>query len=375
MAKSKQINSQKVDMKKLVKELRKHQDHQGVMLAEDIGQPPFYLSTGDDVLDLYISNTKHGGVAGGRITEISGLQQSGKSLLCAHLVKSCQQLGGIPIIIDTQAATSWKFLQAIGVDIENVIYYNNLGTIQKIHKVTEQLMHSVRLQMPDTPMLIVVDSITAASTQKELQNKEYQNKGYLAALKAKMNSEALRKLAIMTARQNVALVYTSQVRVKMDVANPYMDPYESSSGGKALQFYASTRVRLQKKSKQKQKIHGVQTVVGIQVKARLDKSRLGASNRDCQFTVYYHAGIDNYTNWLKVLKDYKVIDGKGTKNIPWVVKFEGKQITIHGNFYDAIRKDEKLREQIYDIIAQLLILKYRPIEEVQQLETIEQQEG
>jgi RecA/RadA recombinase len=72
-----------------------------------------------------------------------------------------------------------------------------------------------------------------------------------------MNSEALRKLAIMTARQNVALVYTSQVRVKMDVANPYMDPYESSSGGKALQFYASTRVRLQKKSKQKQKIHGV----------------------------------------------------------------------------------------------------------------------
>jgi RecA/RadA recombinase len=97
-----------------------------------------------------------------------------------------------------------------------------------------------------------------------------------------MNSEALRKLAVMAGQQKVALVYTSQVRQKMDVMNPYMDPYTSSSGGMALSYYASTRVRLQKKSKLKEKGYGgVEKVVGVRTKARIDKSRLGPSNREC----------------------------------------------------------------------------------------------
>lgn len=287
---------------------------------------------------------------------------SGKSLLCSHLIKSCQKMGGIPVLIQTQAATSLPFLQAIGVDLSKVIHYR-LNTVEKIHKVTQQLMYSVKLQMPDVPMLIVVDSLTAATTQAQLKNTQYENKGYNAALKARMNSQAFSKLAMMASQQKVALVYTTQLRANMNMVNPYMDPYETSSGGMALAFYASIRIRLHRTSKLKQNIHGIPTVVGSTVKARIDKSRLGATFRQCTFDVYYDCGINNYTNWLTTLKAYKVIQGKGTVNLPWIVKYQGKQINLGKDFYGTIRNNKEIRNQIYDIIADLLILKYKNIQE------------
>lgn len=288
---------------------------------------------------------------------------SGKSLLCSHLIKSCQELDGIPVLIDTEAAANWEFMEAIGVNTERVIYYDNLKTLQKIHKSTQELMYSIRQAFPDKPILIIVDSITATSTEKDLQNKDYENKGYYAALKAKMNSEALRKLAVMASQQDVALVYTSQLRQKMDVMNPYMDQYEASSGGKALSFYASLRVRMAKKSKLKEKIHGVETVVGVRTKARIDKSRMGATNRECEFDVRYDCGVMRYTNWLQTLKKYSLIEGKGTKNLPWVVKHNGVEINIGNDFVGTISNNEEVRNKVYDVLADVLILKYKSVQQ------------
>ena len=495
----KQVLSKNIDFQNLVKTLSKNKDHEDAHLIKDLGDAPFWLSTGDDILDLYISNRKHGGIPGGRITEISGLpgcvtedtqvkikcdskekivkieqikqlleggkqvfiesyygqfqlvtkyiqkgilptykitlqnsytikvssqhkffektlgwisckdlilnqsellcqgniyhkvikkeyianhkivditvpktecyygngilnHNSGKSLVCSHLIKSCQDMGGIPVLIQTQAATSLPFLQAIGVDLSKVIHYR-LKTVEKIHKVTEQLMYSVKLQMPDVPMLIIVDSLTAATTQAQLKNTDYENKGYNAALKARMNSQAFSKLTMMAAQQKVALVYTTQLRANMNMANPYMDPYETSSGGMALPFYSSIRIRLHRSSKLKQNIHGVPTVVGSTIRARIDKSRLGATFRQCTFDVYYDCGINNYTNWLATLKAYKAIDGRGTANLPWIVKHQGKQINLGKDFYKQIRSNPEIREKVYDIIADLLILKYKKVQD------------
>jgi len=89
----------------------------------------------------------------------------------------------------------------------------------------------------------------------------------------------LRKLTPLIATQNAALVITSQVRAKMDLVNKFMDPYVASSGGMALPFYSTLQVRLQKKSRLKDKINGVEQIVGVRTKARIDKSRLGPSYR------------------------------------------------------------------------------------------------
>lgn len=364
---------QQSNISEVLKSLNKIDGHAGAKLVKDVGDPPFWLSTGDDIFDIIISNRKYGGIAGGRISQLNGLQSSGKSLVCAHLVKSCQQQGGIPFYIDTQSAISWQFMQAIGVDIQNIIYYDSLNTVQKIYKAVQELMYAVRLQMPDKPLLIIIDSLSAAVTQAQMQNKQYQNKGYLSAIKGKMNSQALAKLAPMVHIQNVALVITSQVRTDMDQANPYMDAYKSSSGGIALPFYASSQIRLTKKGKIKEKINGVQTIVGVRTKARIDKSRLGPAYRECEFDVYYMSGIDNYTNWLQVLKKYELVKkGATSKNV--IITYKGEQIKIPATFQQTIKQNKQLRQRVYDIISQMLILKYKEHDySVQSVRTIEQE--
>lgn len=367
-------NSGKSRTDQLLKALRKIQSSVQVVTIDSLNDIPFWLSTGDDVLDLFISNRKNGGIPGSRISSIDGLQQSGKSLVCSHLIKSCQQQGGYTILFDTQNASSKDFMRAIGVNIQDVLIYQGLNLVQKIFSIIQQALYAIRLQMPDVPLLIIIDSLTACVTQKDLQNVDYQNKGFLAGLRAKMIGQALRKLTPMIATQKACLVITNQVRAKMDMANPFMDPYVASSGGMALPFYTTIQIRLQKKSKLKEKVHGVESVVGVRTKARIDKSRLGAAYRECQFSVYYDAGIDNYSNWLQTLKKYGLVEGKGTKNIPWVINFQGKQIVVPGNFNKYIRQNPSVRSQIYDVLSKLLILTYKNIADVDQRQIIQQGE-
>lgn len=359
----------------LSKAMKKIQSPVSPELASNLTNIPFWLSTGDDVFDLIASNRKHAGIPGGRLTLLDGLQQSGKSLVCSHLIKSCQQLGGFSIVFDTQNAANQEFMRAIGVDTSDVVVYRGLNKLQTIFSIIEKTLYSLRLQLPTQPILIIIDSITACVTQKDLQNTDYENKGFLAGLRAKMIGQAARKLTPMIASQNVALVITSQVRAKMDLANIYMDPYQASSGGMSLPFYATLQIRLQKKSKLKATVYGVQQVVGVKTKARIDKSRLGPTYRQCEFDVYYDVGIDNYTNWVTTLTKYKVLQGKGTKNIPYVVKYNDEQITIPGKFAECMRTNPEIREKVYDVLADLLILKYKNIQDVQGRQIIEQMDN
>lgn len=349
---------------RLLKMLKKIDGHQNVTTLSDLPPIPGWLSTGDDILDICISNRKHGGIPMGRITALDGLSASGKSLLCSHIIKSCQAAGGIAIVFDSQRAANMQFMRAIGADPDEVTIYPGQNRIQVIFRSIQQLLYSVKLEFPGVPLLIIIDSITACVTQKDIENKDYQNKGFLGGLRAKMIGQALRKLTPMIATQQATLVLTSQLRSKMDVANKYMDQYQAASGGMALPFYTTVQVRMQKKSKLKQNIYGVQTVVGVRSKARIDKSRLGPTYRECQFDIYYDCGIDNYSNWLQTLKKYKLIEGKGTKNIPWIVKFKDQQIVVPGNFVTYIRQHEEERKAIYDIIAEVLILPYKRIQDM-----------
>jgi RecA/RadA recombinase len=165
------------------------------------------------------------------------------------LIKSCQEQGGIPVLIDTEGSVNKEFMNAIGVDVESVIISEELKTMEKIYSYLEKVGYLLRTNYPDAPILFIIDSITAALTERDLDNKDYENKGYNAGLKAKQHSEALRKWSSLCTKLNICLIETSQLRADMNVLNPYMDKYQSSSGGMALQFYASLRLRLKKRSK------------------------------------------------------------------------------------------------------------------------------
>jgi len=222
-----------------------------------------FISTGSTLLDLAISNRPNGGIAVGRISELNGLESSGKSLVGAHLLAETQKKGGVAVYIDTETAVSQDFLKVIGVDINNMLYLH-LETVEDIFAAVEEIVAKVRESDKDRLVTILVDSLAAASTNVEMEA-DFDKDGW-ATSKAIIISKALRKITQMIGRQRVALVFTNQLRQKLGVM--FGDPW-TTSGGKALPFHASTRVRLKNKGQIKDKKNHV---IGMTILAQVVKN-------------------------------------------------------------------------------------------------------
>ena len=124
-----------------------------------------WISTGSSMLDLAISNRPNGGLPVGRICEITGLEASGKSLLAAHALADTQKKGGLAVYIDTENAISREFLEAIGINLKDMLYVP-LDTIEDIFESIESIVESVRLNAKNRLVTIVVDSVAGASTNQ-----------------------------------------------------------------------------------------------------------------------------------------------------------------------------------------------------------------
>ena len=244
-----------------------------------------FISTGSTMLDLAISNRPNGGIAVGRITELNGLESSGKSLVGAHLLAETQKKGGVAVYIDTETAVSEDFLEVIGVDISKMLYLH-LETVEDIFEAIEEIVTKVRESDKDRLVTILVDSLAAATTKVELEA-DFDKDGWATA-KAIIISKAMRKITQMIGRQKVALVFTNQLRQKLGVM--FGDPW-TTSGGKALPFHASTRIRLKNMGQIKDT---GKNVLGMKCRAKIVKNRLGPPLRHADYDMYFDRGIDNY---------------------------------------------------------------------------------
>lgn len=265
-----------------------------------------WVPTGCDMLDLAISNRPAAGWPVGRIIEISGLEASGKSLLASYALKSTQQKGGLAIYIDTESATSREYLQAIGVNIDKLVYVP-LETLEDIFDSIEATIVKVRKASKDVLVTVVVDSIMGATTKKELDS-DHGKEGY-GTEKAAVLSKAMRKITNMLARQNVCLILTNQLRQRIGVT--FGEPY-GTSGGKAIGFHSSVRVRLKSLGQIKIKVNGVDQIIGIKTRAIVQKNRLGPPLKSVDYDIYFESGIDNYGSWLETLKTYKLASSGST---------------------------------------------------------------
>jgi recombination protein RecA len=342
-----------------------------------------WVPTGCDMLDLAISNRPNAGWPVGRIIEITGLEASGKSLLAAYALKSTQQQGGLAIYIDTEAATSREYLQAIGIDIEKMVYIP-LEALEDIFDSIEATIAKVRKANKDVLVTIVVDSIMGATTKKELEG-EHGKDGY-ATEKAIVLSKAMRKITNMLARQNICLILTNQLRVRMGVS--FGDPY-GTSGGKAVAFHSSVRIRLKSLGQIKMKLNGVDQVIGIKTRAIVQKNRLGPPLKSVDYDIYFESGIDNYGSWLETLKTYKLATSGQYWSIPLsyssVMEKDSKGKSIERTFNEEIVNPEtgelkktdgalkfrskdfgkwmeanpKLKEFIYNMVCDRFIMTYK----------------
>lgn len=341
----------------LADELNKQSKDQKVaFFLNDDGAPTNvdgWVSTGCAMLDVAISNRPYGGLPVGRITEITGLEQSGKSLVSAHLLAETQKQGGVAVLIDTETAVSRDFLEAIGVDVSKLLYVT-ADSVEQIFDFTETIIEKVRETSKDKLVTIVVDSVAAASTTNELAS-DYKKDGY-ATDKAIIISKAMRKITNMIGRQKISLVFTNQLRQKMNAM--FGDPW-TTSGGKALAFHASVRLRLKNMGQIKMKQGGQERTVGMKVRCQVVKNRMGPPLRAADFEIYFDRGIDNYGSWLKVMKENNLVKQAGAW-YTYVDTETGEEIKFQSkDFIVMMGEKEELREQIYKKICEETILQYK----------------
>jgi|TARA_B100001094_G_scaffold321894_1_gene370382 recombination protein RecA len=306
-----------------------------------------FVSTGSTMLDLAISNKPNGGIAVGRITELNGLESSGKSLIGAHMLAETQKKGGVAVYIDTETAVSTEFLSAIGVDTDSMLYLH-LETVEDIFHAIEEIVAKVRESDKDRLVTILVDSLAAASTNVEMES-DFDKDGW-ATSKAIIISKAMRKITQMIGRQQIALVFTNQLRQKLGVM--FGDPW-TTSGGKALPFHSSTRIRLKNTGQIKDKKNNT---IGMKMRAQVIKNRLGPPMRHADFELYFETGIDDDGSWLKVMKDHRLVKQGGS----WYTmdNHKGKEVKFQSKDWSELLKDEEFRSHCYDLICSKVILKY-----------------
>ncbi len=308
-----------------------------------------FISTGSSTLDLAISNKPNGGIAVGRITEINGLESSGKSLLGAHILAETQKKDGVAVYIDTETSVSQEFMEVIGLDLNKMLYLH-LETVEEIFEAIEEIVTTVRESDKDRCVTILVDSLAAASTKVEMEA-DYDKDGW-ATSKAIIISKAMRKITQMIGKHNIALVFTNQLRQKLGVM--FGDPW-TTSGGKALPFHASTRIRLKNMGQIKDT---AKNVLGMKCRAQIVKNRLGPPLRHADYSMYFDRGIDNYGGWLTVMKEHKLVKSAGA----WytLVDQNGDEHKFLSKDWEAlVTKDDELREYVYKLICDKVILQYK----------------
>jgi recombination protein RecA len=309
------------------------------------------------MLDLAIANRPEGGFPVGRITEITGLEASGKSLLAAHALANTQKAGGMAVYIDTENAVSREFLEAIGIDLERMLYVP-LETIEDIFEAIENIVESIRKSNKDKLVTIVVDSIMGASTKIEMA-KEFDKDGY-ATSKSIILSKAMRKVTNMLGRNKICLIFTNQLRTRLGVA--FGDPY-TTSGGKAIPFHSSVRLRLKSVGQIKVKKDGVDQTIGIKTRCQVVKNRMGPPLKTIDYDIYFESGVDDFGGWLNVMKQFKLVATAGA----WYtfIRTNGEEVKfLSKDFEKKLEEIDGLKDEIYQQICDAYILKYKPGEDI-----------
>jgi recombination protein RecA len=314
-----------------------------------------WISTGSTMLDLAISNRPNGGLPVGRIIEITGLEASGKSLLAAHALADTQKKGGLAVYIDTENAVSREFLEAIGVNLKDMLYVP-LETIEDIFDAMDSIVESVRKNSKSRIVTIVVDSVAGASTKQEMAA-DYDKDGW-ATSKAIILSKAMRKITNFVGRERICLIFTNQLRTRLGVT--FGDQW-TTSGGKAIAFHASVRLRLKSVGQIKiaKSADQPEAVIGATTRAQVVKNRMGPPLRTVDYDIYYDSGIDDFGSWLTMMKNFNLVTQAGAwytytnTDTGEVVKFQSK------DFKSKIIDDADMKEQVYKTICDKYILNYK----------------